>query len=381
MTPVHIPFNRAVFGAAEHAYIAQAIVNMHISGDGPFTQRCAEVLEAETGAIRALLTTSCTHALEMTAMLLDVGPGDEIIMPSFAFVSSANAFVLRGARPVFVDVREDTLNIDERLIEAAITPRTKAIVVIHYGGIACEMDEILEIGKRRGIPVVEDNAHGLFATYRGRKLGSLGALATQSFHETKNITCGEGGALLINDRTLVDRAEIIREKGTNRRRFMRGQVDKYSWVSAGSSWLPSDLLAAVLFAQLESREAIQERRKRIWGRYHQELQGWAEANGVAQPTVPSDREQAYHLYFLLLPDLETRTRFIADLKARGVTSVFHYVPLHTSEMGAGFGYGPGDLPVTESVSDRLARLPLYNDYTPEQQSYVIETVRTFSVER
>jgi dTDP-4-amino-4,6-dideoxygalactose transaminase len=314
----------------------------------------------------------------MAALLLDLRPGDEVIVPSFTFVSTINAFVLRGAVPVFADVRPDTLNFDEERLEALITPRTRAIVVVHYAGIGCEMDRILEIARRHGdIPVVEDNAHGLFGKYRGQYLGTIGALATQSFHETKNFTCGEGGALLINARRYVERAEIIREKGTNRSRFFRGQVDKYTWVDVGSSYLPSDILAAYLFAQLEARDQIQAKRKQIWDTYHAELRDWAQRNGVQQPTVPDHCEQAYHLYYLLLPTLEDRQAFIAHLKAQGILSVFHYVPLHLSDMGRRFGGYEGLCPVTEDVSDRLVRLPFYNDLTDEDQARVIDAIAQF----
>ena len=373
----HIPFNRPTLSGMELVYITQAVERMHVSGDGDFTAKCSQLFEKVFGTPRALLTTSCTHALEMSALLLDVQPGDEVICPSFTFVSTINAFVLRGAKPVFIDVRADTLNLDERLLEAAITPRTKAILVVHYGGVGCEMDVIMDIANRHGVKVIEDNAHGLFGKFKGRYLGTFGSMATQSFHETKNFTCGEGGALLINDQQYVERAEIVREKGTNRSRFFRGQVDKYTWVDVGSSYLPSDILAAFLYAQLENREHIQNDRKRIWETYDGALGDWAEANGVTRPTVPPYCEQPYHLYYLLMPSLEERTRFIAYLKARDVTSVFHYLPLHTSDMGRQYGGNPGDCPVTEDVSDRLVRLPFYNSLKPEQQEHVIDVIRGF----
>lgn len=372
-----IPFNRACLMGSEITYAAQAIANGHISGDGPFTKQCHTLLEQELGVHKALLTTSCTHALEMSALLLNIQPGDEVIVPSFTFVSTINAFVLRGARPVFADVRPDTLNIDEAQLQGLITPKTKAIVVVHYAGVACEMDAIMEIAGRHGIAVVEDNAHGLFAKYRGRYLGTFGSMATQSFHETKNITCGEGGALLINDPTLVERAEIMREKGTNRSRFFRGQVDKYTWVDAGSSYLPSDILAAFLYAQLEVRESIQRERQRVWEYYDAHLRAWAEEFGVRRPVVPEGCEQPYHMFYLLLPGLEDRQGLIAHLKSHDILSVFHYVPLHLSDMGQSFGYRAGDCPVTEDISDRLVRLPFYNSLAEEDLTAVVAAIRSF----
>jgi len=373
-----IPFNIPTMIGNEQAYIAETITAGHMSGDGPFTKRCSAMLQEVTGAPKALLTTSCTHALEMSALLLDIGPGDEVIIPSFTFVSSINAFVLRGARPVFADVRPDTLNLDETRLEALMTPRTKAIVVVHYAGVACEMDTIMEIANRHGVAVVEDNAHGLYGTYKGRPLGSIGRLATQSFHETKNLTCGEGGALIINDPALTERAEIIREKGTNRTRFFRGQVDKYTWVDVGSSYLPSELLAAFLCAQLERADEIQAKRRAIWERYDTGLRGWADEMGVQRPTIPEECGQAYHMYYILLPSLRVRQRLIEALKARGILSVFHYLPLHLSEMGQKFGGKAGDCPVTEDVSDRLLRLPFYNTLTVAEQEDVIAAITAFS---
>jgi dTDP-4-amino-4,6-dideoxygalactose transaminase len=373
-----IPFNRPVVAGNEQEYMLDAVARMHISGDGHYTKLVSERLENVTAGHKALLTTSCTHAIEMAALLLDIGPGDEVIMPSFTFVSLANAFVLRGARPVFVDIRPDTLNIDERLVEQAITSRTRAVVIVHYAGVACEMDAILAMAARRGIPVIEDNAHGLFGTYKDRPLGSFGLFATQSFHETKNVTCGEGGALIINDPSYVERAEIIREKGTNRSRFFRGQVDKYSWVEPGSSYLPSDLLAAFLLGQLEAADEIQRRRAAAWQRYDDALRDWALREGVRQPTVPSDRRQAYHMYYLLLPTTGRRDALIAFLCEREIQAAFHYVPLHTSEYGQRLGYRAGQFPLTESVSDRLVRLPMFNDLRSEEQERVIEAVRAFS---
>jgi dTDP-4-amino-4,6-dideoxygalactose transaminase len=335
------------------------------------------LLESELGVRKALLTTSCTHALELSALLLNLQSGDEVIVPSFTFVSTANAFVLRGAVPRFVDIRGDTLNIDESRIEALITPRTKAIVVVHYGGVGCAMEAITGIAARHGISVIEDNAHGLFARYQGRYLGTFGSLATQSFHETKNFTCGEGGALLINDESLIERAEILREKGTDRSRFFRGQVDKYTWVDVGSSYLPSEILAAFLYAQLEAREQIHAKRRRIWNRYYEHLRGWAADQGVGLPFVPEDCDQAFHMFYLLMPNLEERGALIAHLKGQGILSVFHYLPLHVSEMGRRFGGKVGDCPVTEMISDRLVRLPFYNELSERQQVEVVDAVCAF----
>jgi dTDP-4-amino-4,6-dideoxygalactose transaminase len=378
MTAIPIPFNRAGLVGNEFRYIAQALEIGHISGDGRFTKKCHELLEKELGAGKALLTTSCTHALEMAALLLDVQPGDEVIVPSFTFVSTANAFALRGARPVFCDIRPDTLNLDESKIEQLISPRTKAIIAVHYAGVGCEMESILTIAKRRGIAVVEDNAHGLFGKFKGRYLGTFGCLATQSFHETKNFTCGEGGALLINDPRYFERAEVIREKGTNRNRFFRGQVDKYTWVDLGSSYLPSDVLAAFLFAQLEYRKQIQSRRRRIWEYYREHLREWANQNGVRLPLVPENCEQPWHMFYMLMPSLENRQALIAHLKAREILSVFHYLPLHLSGMGQRWGGKEGDCPVTEHVSDRVIRLPFYNELDESDQARVVSTVFKFS---
>ena len=373
-TTYDIPFNRASFAGSELVYLAEAVANGHISGDGPFTKRCHVLLESEIGVAKALLTTSCTHALDESAMLLDFHEGDEVIVPSFTFVSSVNAFVLRGGRPVFADIRPDTLNIDETELESLVTPKTKAIVVVHYAGVACEMDAVMATAKAHGIGVVEDNAHGLFGRYRGRNLGTFGSLATLSFHETKNVTCGEGGALLINDPTLVERAEILREKGTNRSRFFRGLVDKYTWVDIGSSYLPSDLLAAVLLGQLEARQEIQEQRHRIWNTYANALRDWAEEHGAVLPTVPAHCEQPAHMFYVLLPTLAARTSLIQHLKSKNILAVFHYLPLHLSLMGRSLGGKPGMCPVTEDVSDRLVRLPFYNSLSDADQERVIEAI-------
>ena len=372
-----IPFNRPCLAGNEYKYIADAISDGHISGDGRFTKRCQEFLEKELGVPKAFLTTSCTDALEMAALLLDLQPGDEIIAPSFTFVSTINAFALRGARPIFCDVRMDTLNIDERKLASLITSRTKAIIAMHYAGVGCEMDSILELGKRHGIAIVEDNAHGLFGKFKGKLLGTFGCLATQSFHETKNFTCGEGGALLINDTRYIERAEIIREKGTNRNRFFRGQVDKYTWVDLGSSYLPSDILAAFLFAQFEHRDQIQSRRRRIWEHYNEHLAEWAGKNGVGLPFVPEHCEQPWHMFYMLMPSLQERQAVIAHLQKRDITSVFHYMPLHLSEMGRKFGGKEGDCPVAECVSDRVIRLPFYNELNEADQDRVVAAVVEF----
>ena len=377
MSNIQIPFNKPALIGTEFEYVRQAIERGKISGDGHFTRLCQESLKSSIGAGSVLLTTSCTHALEMAALLLDIQPGDEVMLPTFTFVSTANAFVLRGARPVFIDSRPDTLNLNQNEIEARLTPRTKVIIVVHYAGVSCAMDRILEIANSRGIPVVEDNAHGLFGKYKGRPLGSFGVLATQSFHETKNVSCGEGGALVINDPRFHHRAEILREKGTNRASFFRGQVDKYTWVDVGSSYVPSDILAAFLYAQLEEAERIQEARRAIWFRYHHELADWAQSLEIGLPTVPPECDQAYHMYYLLMPCLEDRQAFIQHLAERGILAVFHYLPLHLAPMGQKFGGQPGDCPVAEALSDRLVRLPFYFDLPASEQARVIEAVRAF----
>jgi dTDP-4-amino-4,6-dideoxygalactose transaminase len=372
-----IPFNKPSATGNEAAYIAAAIANHHISGDGAYTHKCQEFLEQLLGVPKVLLTTSCTHALEMAALLLDFEPGDEVLLPSFTFVSTVNAFVLHGAKPVFVDIQPDTLNLDPTMLAAAVTPRTRAVVPVHYAGVGCEMDSIRQICAPHGIQIVEDNAHGLFGKYKGQYLGTFGRLATQSFHETKNITCGEGGALLINDPALIERAEIIREKGTNRSRFFRGQVDKYTWVDLGSSYLPSDILAAYLFAQLEAWQEIQNRRKHIWEMYDQSLAEWSAAHEIRTPFVPPDSMQPYHMYYLLFPNLDTRQAFIQHLKSYGILSVFHYQPLHLSKMGQKLGGRPGDCPVTERISDQLVRLPFFTNLMPAEQEQVIDAILAF----
>ena len=377
MASYRIPFNKPSLLGNELNYMAEAARLHHLSGDGHYTKQCQALLERVLQAPRVLLTPSGTHALELIALLLDVREGDEVIVPSFTFVSTANAFVLRGARPVFADIRPDTLNLDETQLERLITPRTRAIVVVHYAGVGCEMEAILEIARRHGVAVVEDNAHGLFGAYKGKPLGTFGCLAALSFHETKNITCGEGGALIINDPQYIERAEIIREKGTDRARFFRGEVDKYTWVDVGSSYLLSDLLAAFLYAQLEVREQIQAKRRRIWEYYAEHLREWAEAHGVQLPYVPPHCQPSYHLFYLLMPSLEERQALIAHLKARSILSVFHYQPLHLSEMGRRFGGYPGQCPVTEDVSDRLLRLPFYNSMTEEELAAVVSALKDF----
>lgn len=373
-----IPFNRSSLQGRELQYIFETITAGQIAGDQAFSRRCHALLEKTLGVPRALVTTSCTHALEMSALLCDIREGDEVIVPAFTFVSTANAFVLRGARPVFCDIRPDTLNLDETRLESLITPRTRAIVPVHYAGVGCEMDVILDVARRHGLVVIEDNAHGLFGKFRGRFLGTFGALAAQSFHETKNITCGEGGALLINDGRFAERAEIIREKGTNRARFFRGQVDKYSWVDRGSSYVMSDVLAAFLFGQLETWPQIQARRQAIWTRYDSALAEWYAAQGVRRPVVPDHCDQAFHMYYLLMPSLERRTALIHHLRERGILAVFHYLPLHLSAYAAQWGGRAGDCPVTEDVSDRLVRLPFFNSLTDDDQTQVIDAVRAFS---
>jgi dTDP-4-amino-4,6-dideoxygalactose transaminase len=377
MTAYRVPFTRPCLAGREIEYVADAAARGHAAGDGPYTRRASEQLERLMGVPRALLTTSCTHALDMAALLLELGPGDEVIVPSFTFVSVANAVALRGARPVFADARPDTLNLDETRLEERVTPRTRAVFLMHYAGVACEMDAILAVARRHGLKVVEDNAHGLLGRYRGRSLGSLGDLATQSFHETKNFHCGEGGALVVNDSRYLERAEIVREKGTDRSRFFRGQVDKYTWRDLGSSYLPSDLLAAFLCAQLEGHEAIQAKRRELWEAYHEGLSDWARRHGVGQPVVPEHCEQPYHLYYLLLPTAERRDALIAHLRAHGIQSAFHYLPLHLSAMGCKLGGRPGDCPVTEDVSGRLLRLPFWNDLGKAQREEVMEAVREF----
>ncbi len=354
-----VPFNRPYMTGKELGYIAQAHGNHMLAGDGPFTAACSRWLEERTGARKALLTHSCTAALDMAAILADLQPGDEVIMPSFTFVSTANAFVMRGAVPVFVDIRPDTLNVDETLIEAAITPRTRAVVPVHYAGVGCEMDAIVQIAARRNLLVIEDAAQGLMTAHRGRSLGAIGHLGAVSFHETKNVISGEGGALLVNDERFVRRAEIIREKGTNRSSFFRGEVDKYTWVDIGSSYLPGEIIAAFLWAQLEEAESITARRVELWNRYHARLEPCERAGRIRRPIVPAGCRHNAHMYYILLPSLALRTRLIERLKANGISAVFHYVPLHSSPAGRRFGRAAGPMSHTEDLSDRLLRLPLW----------------------
>ena len=379
MTDIRIDFNKPTMIGKEMEYVAQSFLNAHISGDGYFTKQCQALIETSLNAKKAILTTSCTHALEMAALLLDIKPGDEVICPSFTFVSTINAFVLRGAIPRFIDIRSDTLNLDENLLERMITPKTRAILAVHYAGVGCEMGKIMAIAEKYKIPVIEDNAHGLFGKFEGRFLGTFGCMATQSFHETKNFSCGEGGAIILNDPALVERAEIIREKGTDRSRFFRGMVDKYTWVDIGSSYLPSDILAAILFAQLEAREKIQEKRKEIWQTYFSRLGSWAEEQGVHLPFVPYSCEQAYHMFYLILPSLQHRQQLMATLRQDGIYSVFHYLPLNSSKMGMQFGAKPGDCPVTERISDCLLRLPFYYSLSEEDQNSVIDNILKFKI--
>ena len=372
-----IPFNRPTRTPQDAGNIQAALASGKLSGDGPFTQRCHRMLEEAAGVPKALLTTSCTHALEMAALLLDIRAGDEVIVPSFTFVSSVNAFVLRGAQPVFADIRPDTLCIDERHLESLITVRTRAIVVVHYAGVACEMDVIDGLAKSAGCAIVEDNAHGFFGRYRGRNLGTFGSLAALSFHETKNLTCGEGGALLINDPALIERAEVVREKGTDRSKFFRGEVDKYGWVDLGSSYLPSELLAALLAGQLEHAAVIQAQRQSLWHRYEVGLADWARSRDIVLPTVPQWCDQSFHMFQVVLPSNECRARLIAHLKSCGILAVSHYQPLHISKMGRMFGGRPGDCPVTERVAERLLRLPFYTNMSDAEQHTVIEALHAW----
>lgn len=376
MSPDFIPFNRPYTTGKEVGYIAETIGNSHLSGDGAFTRRCHRWIEEQTGCARALLTHSCTTSLDLAALLLDLEPGDEVIMPSYTFVSTANAFVLRGAVPVFVDIREDTLNLDERLIEAAITQRTRAIVPVHYAGVACEMDTIIGIARRHGLRVVEDAAQGILASYKGRPLGAIGDLGAFSFHETKNIISGEGGALLVNDPGFATRAEILREKGTDRSRFFRGEVDKYTWQDVGSSLLPGDATAAFLWAQLEEAEAITAARMAIWRRYHELLARLEDKGLLRRPIIPAECQHNGHLYYVLLAPGIERGEVLRQLKANGINAVFHYVPLHSSPAGRRFGRAHGELARTDSLSARLIRLPLWIGLSETQQEQVSDQLRT-----
>lgn len=373
-----IPFNRVDLQGNEIKNINDSVEKGHISGDGYYTKKCSHTLKQTLNVPKVLITTSCTHALEMTAILANIKPGDEVIIPSFTFVSTVNAFVLRGAVPVFADIRSDTLNLNESQLENLITDKTKIIVPVHYAGIGCEMEQIMKTANKHNIIVVEDNAHGLFGMYKSKYLGTFGDFSTNSFHETKNFTSGEGGALVINNNKDIIRAEIIREKGTNRSAFFRGQVDKYNWIDLGSSYLPSDILASFLYAQFEKRDQIQLKRKKIWDHYYENLINWAKNNDVNLPFVPHHCDQAYHMFYLLFPRLKDRSNFIKYMKSKNISCVFHYQPLNDSPMGNKFGWGKGDCPVTEDISDRLVRLPFYNNLIPDID-YVIESITSFKV--
>lgn len=372
-----IPFNRPMRAGAEHVYLERALASGYMAGDGTWTKLCEDVLAVLLGGARVLLTTSGTHALELAALLLDLNEGDEFCLPSFTFPSTANAFALRGARPVFCDIRPDTLNLDPKSLEARITERTRAVIPVHYGGIASDLGAILEIAGAHGATVVEDNAHGLFGRYQDRPLGSFGRLAAQSFHETKNVSCGEGGALVVNDPTLADRAEILREKGTDRSRFFRGEVDKYVWRDVGSSYVLSDVLAAWLFGQLEARGRIQAYRRKIWRRYAWHLADWAAAHDVQLPCVPPESEPAWHLFHIVLPTARAQQRLLRRLARKGILAVFHYQPLHLAPAGRRFGGRKGDCPVTESVAGRVVRLPFYAELSDAEQDEIIEVVTSF----
>ena len=372
-----IPFNIPPFTGKEMNYIRQAVENQKICGDGPYTKKCSEWIEQKTGTAKCLLTTSCTHATELAALLADVKEGDEVIMPSYTFVSTADAFVLRGAKPVFVDIRPDTMNMDETLIEDAITPRTKAIVPVHYAGVACEMDTIMDIAKRHHLLVIEDAAQGIMSTYKGQALGAIGDFGCFSFHETKNYSMGEGGALLIKDPKDVEEAEIIREKGTNRSKFYRGQIDKYTWVNYGSSYLPSDMNAAYLWAQLELAEEINEKRRSIWNRYWELLQPLKEQGCIELPTVPEGCVHNAHMFYIKAKDLEERTGLIDFLRENEIWPVFHYIPLHTAPAGIKFGEFHGEDKYTTKESERLCRLPLFYSLELEQVDYIASKVKEF----
>jgi len=372
-----IPFNRPYLSGKELYYIAQSVLGGHTSGDGPFTKKCQKLFEDVFSARKVLLTTSCTSALEMAAMLCEFQSGDEVIFPSYTFVSTVNAFVLRGVKPVFVDIRADTKNMDESLIEQAITERTKAIVPVHYAGIACEMDAIIKIAQKHGLFVIEDAAQGVNARYKGQFLGTLGDFGVYSFHETKNYICGEGGALVINNIEFSERAEILREKGTNRSQFFRGQVDKYTWVDIGSSYVPSDLLAAFLYGQLEHMEDINRQRKFIYELYYEALTPLFDKGLIGLPVIPAYCESNYHMFYILLRDVQQRTDLIAHLKQNNIQAVFHYVPLHSSPMGEHFGYRSGMFPVTENVSDRLLRLPFYYELSMEDIGTITKRIIHF----
>lgn len=372
-----IPFNKPFRIENEFNYIRDAIKKGILRGDGIYTQKCHEFLEKKLGSKKALLTHSCTAALEMCAILLDIKPGDEIIMPSFTFVSTANAFVLRGAVPMFVDIKSDTLNIDENLIEKAITPRTKAICVVHYAGVSCEMDKIMEIAKKYNLYVIEDAAQGVGSFYKGKPLGTMGDMGCFSFHETKNIISGEGGALIINNEKFIERAEIIREKGTNRSKFFRGEVDKYTWVDIGSSFLPSDLIAAFLYAQLENMDKINEHRMEIWNFYNALFEEWEIKGFVIRPYIPSGCSHNAHMYYLLFNKLEERTTFIEFMKENDINPVFHYIPLHSSPAGKKYGRTSGTLNVTNKISNTLLRLPIYYNLENQGLNYIKSVIEQY----
>ena len=372
-----IAFNKPPYIGKEKEYILQAVDNGHISGDGMFTKMCATKLEMMTGTKRALLTTSCTHATEMAALLADIKPGDEVIMPSYTFVSTADAFVLRGAVPVFVDIRPDTMNIDETLIESAITSKTKAIVPVHYAGVGCEMDTIMDIARRRNLIVIEDAAQGIMSSYKGKALGTIGDYGCFSFHETKNVSMGEGGALLLKNADMIEEAEIIREKGTNRAKFFRGQIDKYTWVNYGSSYLPSDLNAAYLWAQLEDIDTIQNSRLRTWNRYYEGLLELCNDGMIEYGVIPKECTNNAHMFYFKVKNLEVRTELLGYLKSRGVGAVFHYVPLHSAPAGHKFGRFNGEDRFTTKESERLIRLPMFYGITEDESTYIIDTIKSF----
>ncbi len=372
-----IPFNKPSFTGLELEYIKSSVLSGKISGDGLYTKKCHDLMERVFGAKKVLLTTSCTHSLELASILIDLKEGDEVIAPSYTFVSTVNSFMLRGAKPVFVDIRLDTKNIDESLIEEKITSKTKAIVPVHYAGVSCNMDKINDIAKKHNLYVVEDAAQGVNAMYKNNFLGTIGTFGCYSFHETKNFICGEGGALVINDERFIERAEIVREKGTNRSKFFRGEIDKYTWVDIGSSYLPSDVLAAFLYAQLENMDKINSIRKNIFDRYYKGLHDLEKEGKIQLPVIPHDCVSNYHMFYIMLENEIQRNDLINHLKQQGITSVFHYVPLHSSPMGLQLGFKEGDLPVTENISRRLLRLPFYNDMTEEEQDYVIDSIGSF----
>ena len=377
MDKLRIPYNKPFLAGKELYYMAQAVLGGHTAGDGPFTKKCQALMEEKFGAKKILLTNSCTAALEMAALLCDVGPGDEVILPSFTFVSTANAFYLRGAKLVFVDIEKDTLNMDVKKIEGAVTEKTKVIVPVHYAGVACEMETIMDIAHRHNLYVVEDAAQGVNAKHRGKYLGTIGDIGTYSFHETKNFICGEGGAVVINNEKFIERAEIIREKGTNRSKFFRGEVDKYTWVDIGSSYLPSDLLAAFLYAQLENMEQINKRREEIFDYYYKALMPLANDGKLRLPYVSNECQSNSHLFYIILQDEYTRNALMDYLKSQGILAIFHYLPLHLSSVGRSMGYREGQLPVTESMSGRLLRLPFYYEIKQEEQVEVLRVIKEF----